>query len=74
METENLLDNSAAKLTKKNADLMAANNLKVEGAGFGTDTNVVSLITRQGVRQLSKMSKEEVAAELLDEIMRIRSV
>ncbi|MCR4923470.1 MAG: bifunctional phosphopantothenoylcysteine decarboxylase/phosphopantothenate--cysteine ligase CoaBC [Lachnospiraceae bacterium] len=72
METENMLENSRKKLQKKNADILAANNLKVEGAGFGTDTNVVTLITADEVRELPKMSKEDVACELLDEILKIR--
>ncbi len=68
METQNLLENAKAKLTKKNADLIVANNLKVAGAGFGTDTNVVTFIKQDGNRVLELMSKEEVAAELLNEI------
>lgn len=66
METENMLENSKAKLEKKNLDMICANNLKVEGAGFGTDTNVVTLITRDNVKELSIMSKEEVANEILN--------
>lgn len=69
METQNMLGNSMAKLEKKKLDMIVANNLKVEGAGFGTDTNVVTIITRAGVTALDKMSKEEVAMELLDRIM-----
>ncbi|MCC8126300.1 MAG: bifunctional phosphopantothenoylcysteine decarboxylase/phosphopantothenate--cysteine ligase CoaBC [Clostridiales bacterium] len=68
METENLLDNSRAKLLHKNIDMIVANNLRTEGAGFGTDTNVVTLITRSKVTELAKMSKAEVAHRLLDEI------
>jgi phosphopantothenoylcysteine decarboxylase/phosphopantothenate--cysteine ligase len=68
METENLLANSTAKLDKKNVDMMVANNVKVEGAGFGVDTNVVTLITREGAQELPLMTKEEVANRLLDEI------
>ncbi len=68
METENLLANSQAKLEKKNVDMMVANNVKVEGAGFGVDTNVVTLITRVGAQELPILTKEEVAHRLLDEI------
>ncbi len=68
METENLTENSRAKLEKKNLDMVAANNLKVEGAGFGTDTNVVTLITREEEINLGKMSKEEVAHKILTKI------
>lgn len=57
------------KLDKKHLDLVVANNLKVEGAGFGVDTNVVTLITREGARELPKMTKEEVAGAILDEIV-----
>lgn len=70
METENMLENSQKKLEKKNADMIVANNLKVNGAGFGTDTNVVTLITRDGVKELELMSKKEVAAEIINEIVR----
>ena len=69
METENMLENSKAKLTKKNVDMIVANNVKVSGAGFGTDTNVVTLITKDSVSELPIMSKEEVANTLLDSII-----
>lgn len=69
METEHMLENSRKKLRKKNVDLIAANNLKVEGAGFGTDTNVLTLITEDGERELARMSKEEAADELLTELL-----
>lgn len=72
METENMLENSRAKLQKKNLDMIVANNLKVEGAGFGTDTNVVTLITREGEKQLTLMSKEDVANQLLTELLTIK--
>ncbi len=72
METENMLENSRKKLEKKNLDMIAANNLKQEGAGFGTDTNVLTLLTREGERQLELMSKEEAANCLLGELMAIR--
>ncbi len=55
METEHMLENSRKKLRKKNVDLIAANNLKVEGAGFGTDTNVLTLITEDGERELARI-------------------
>lgn len=68
METQDMLENSRAKLERKHVDLIVANNLKVEGAGFGTDTNVVTFITKDGIRELPKMSKDEVADCLLTEI------
>ena len=68
METEHMIENSKNKLKKKNLDMICANNLKVEGAGFGTDTNVVTLITENESRQLPIMSKEQVANEILTEI------
>ena len=71
METQNMLENSRVKLDKKNIDMIVANNLKVEGAGFGTDTNVVTIITRERDLALEKMTKEEVADRLLDEIQAI---
>ena len=69
METENMLDNSRAKLAKKNVDMIVANNLKVQGAGFGGDTNVVTLITPEDTVELPLQSKEEVAGQLLDTIL-----
>lgn len=68
METENVLENSRAKLKKKNLDMVVANSLKQEGAGFGTDTNVVTLITGDGEEALKKMSKEAVADRILSRI------
>ncbi|NLK37216.1 MAG: bifunctional phosphopantothenoylcysteine decarboxylase/phosphopantothenate--cysteine ligase CoaBC, partial [Epulopiscium sp.] len=73
METQNMLENSRAKLDKKNIDLIVANNLKVAGSGFGTDTNVVTLISREAEIQLDLMSKEEVAHRLLDQILKMRA-
>lgn len=70
METENMLENSKAKLEKKNLDMICANNLKVDGAGFGTDTNVVTLIRKDDIKELPMMSKEEVAENILNEIIR----
>ena len=71
METENMLENSRAKLTKKNVDMIVANNLKQAGAGFGTDTNIVTLITAEDVVELPILSKDEVAKELIDTILNI---
>lgn len=73
METEHMIENSKEKLQKKNLDMIVANNLKVEGAGFATDTNVVTLITREGEKQLALMSKEEVANQLLTELLTIKN-
>lgn len=66
METQNMLENSRAKLDKKHVDMICANNLKVPGAGFGVDTNILTLITRDAVTELPKMSKEEAANAILD--------
>ena len=68
METENLLENSKAKLEKKHLDMIVANNLRTEGAGFGTDTNVVTLIRSDEMKELPLLSKDEVAHCILDEI------
>lgn len=73
METQNMLENSRAKLDKKHVDMIVANNLKVAGAGFGTDTNLVTLITGEGAEELPMMSKEEVADVLLTRIARRRA-
>lgn len=72
METEHMLENSRRKLEKKNLDMIAANNLKEQGAGFATDTNRITLITRDGERQLELMSKDEAANVLLEELILIR--
>lgn len=72
METEHMIENSREKLNKKNLDLIVANNLKQQGAGFGTDTNVVTLISKEDTIQLPIMSKEEVADELLSCILKAR--
>ena len=66
METQNMLENSRAKLVKKNVDMICANNLKVAGAGFGVDTNVITLITKDSVMELPMMSKEMAANAILD--------
>ena len=69
METENMLENSKEKLEKKNLDMICANNLKVEGAGFGTNTNVVTMITAEEIKELPLKSKKEVASDILDMIL-----
>ncbi len=73
METENMLENSKAKLKKKHLDMIIANNLKQVGAGFGTDTNVVTVITSEEAIELPIMTKEEVAEEILSQIMQRRN-
>jgi len=69
METENMIENSRKKLWKKNLDMIVANNLKQAGAGFGVDTNVVTIITKDEVKELDIMSKEDVAGAIVDEIL-----
>ncbi len=69
METENMIENSQSKLEKKNADMIVANNLKQAGSGFGTDTNQVTFITRDGVFPQELMTKELVAKAILDRIL-----
>lgn len=69
METENLLENSRAKLEKKKIDMIVANSLRQEGAGFGADTNVVTLLTKEGTEELPLLSKEEVADRLFDRLL-----
>lgn len=70
METENMLENSTAKLKRKHLDMIIANNLKVAGAGFGTNTNVVTVITEKGAEELPMMSKDAVADCVLDAILK----
>ena len=70
METEYMLENSRAKLEKKNVDMIAANNLKQKGAGFGTDTNILTLITKDSVTELPLMDKSFAAKALMDEILK----
>ena len=70
METENLIENSRKKLVSKNADMIVANNLKEDGAGFGGDTNIVTLITADDVLSLDKMTKEKVAEKIFDFILK----
>ncbi len=72
METENLLENSRKKLVSKNCDIIAANSIRQSGAGFGTDTNIITLITQTQTRELELMSKREAAHEILDEVLKIR--
>lgn len=71
METENMLENARKKLESKNIDMIAANNVKVEGAGFENDTNVLTLITKDNQKELELMSKFDCANKLLDEIIKI---
>ena len=66
-----MLENSKAKLAKKNADMIVANNLKVEGAGFGTDTNIVTLITADDCQQLEIMDKSRVAEKIMDRLLQM---
>ena len=72
METKDMIGNSRAKLEKKNLDMVAANNLKVEGAGFQGDTNVLTLITQDEEVSLPLMSKEDAASKILDRILFLR--
>lgn len=72
METENLIENSRKKLLKKNLDIVAANSLRQEGAGFGVSTNVLTLITREGETELPLLTKDEAAHKLLDRIAGLR--
>ena len=69
METENMLENSRKKLKKKNLDMIVANSLKMEGAGFGGNTNVVTVITEDFEKELGKLTKEETADRILDQIL-----
>ena len=69
METQNMLENSRAKIAKKNLDMIVANNLKVAGAGFGTDTNVITLIAKDFEKELPLMSKKEAAGCILNAIL-----
>ena len=72
METENMLENSRAKLLKKNVDMICANNLKVAGAGFGVDTNVITLITKDRCTELPLQSKESAANAILDQALLLK--
>lgn len=73
METQNMLENSRGKLYKKNLDMIVANNLKDDGAGFGTDTNIVTIITKEKEMPLKIMTKEEAANCIMDEILAMRA-
>ena len=72
METSDMVHRARLKLERKNLDLIVANNVKTAGAGFGTDTNVVALITKDKTEELSIMSKEEVAMHILDRLLELR--
>ncbi len=72
METRDMVESSRKKLEKKHLDMIAANNLKVAGAGFGVDTNVVTILTKDETKELPLMGKDQVAGWLLDEILRSR--
>ena len=74
METQNMLENSRVKLDKKNIDMVVANNLKIAGSGFGTDTNVVTMISKEEEIQLELLSKAEVAHKILDEILKLKAM
>lgn len=74
METEHLLENSRAKLEKKQIDMIVANSLRQEGAGFGADTNVVTLLTKEETEELPLLSKEEVADRLLDRLLTLEAM
>ena len=74
METENMVENSKQKREKKNIDMIVANNLKVKGAGFGVDTNEVTLITEKSCVELPLMTKAEVAEKLLTEIIKLKNL
>lgn len=67
METDNVLENSKKKLISKNCDMICANSLKTDGAGFGTDTNIITIITKDGEKELEIMSKDEIAHEILNQ-------
>ena len=74
VETQNMLENSRVKLDKKNIDMVVANNLKIAGSGFGTDTNVVTMISKEEEIQLELLSKAEVAHKILDEILKLKAM
>ncbi len=69
METEHMIENSRQKLARKNLDMIAANNLKQAGAGFGTDTNIITLITQDQEISLELMSKDSAAEKIVDFIL-----
>ena len=72
METENLIENSRKKLESKNADMICANSLKTEGAGYQVDTNIVTMITKNDMEELPLMSKNEVADKILDKVVSLK--
>ena len=72
METENMIENSKKKLIEKKIDMIACNNLKQKEAGFGVDTNIITIITKENINELPLLSKNEAANKLLDEIMKIK--
>ena len=72
METQNMLENSREKLTKKNVDMICANNLKVAGAGFGVDTNIITVITKDSVTELPLQSKESAANAIINEAIKLK--
>lgn len=71
METKDMIENSRAKLIKKNVDMICANNLKQEGAGFGVDTNVITMITREGIEELPLQSKQSAAHAILTKAVKL---
>ena len=73
METENMLENSKRKLTSKNIDMICANNLKTDGAGFGVDTNIITIITPENVIELPLQSKEDVANAIINHAIKLYS-
>ena len=70
METDNVLENSKKKLAKKNCDMICANSLRTQGAGFGSDTNIITLITKDREEELPMLSKEDAAHRILNEIFK----
>ena len=72
METENVIENSRKKLTKKNVDMICANSLRTEGAGFAGDTNIITMITAEGEESYPRLTKEQTADVILDKIMAMR--
>ena len=72
METDNVIENSRRKLESKNCDMICANSLRTDGAGFGTDTNILTLITAESMLELEKMTKEDAAHRIFDEILKIQ--
>jgi len=72
METDNVLENSAKKLASKNCDMICANSLRTDGAGFGTDTNIITVITKDGAEELPMMTKDQAAHEILDRLVNLK--